>query len=76
MEGGMKRPNIAKLQAECDRFNSVNAVGAPVRVMLDGAKEPMETRTRSKAEVLSGHSAVVWLEGVRGCYLLDRVTPI
>jgi hypothetical protein len=76
MEGGMKRPNAAKMQSECDRFNAANSVGAPVRVMLDGAKEPMETRTRSKAEVLSGHSAVVLLEGVRGYYLLDRVTPM
>ena len=72
----MNLPNVAKLQAECDRFNAAIPVGTAVRVMLDGAKEPMETRTRSKAEVLGGHSAVVWLEGVRGCYLLDRVTPI
>ncbi|WP_374650281.1 hypothetical protein [Rhizorhabdus sp.] len=36
----------------------------------------MITRTRSKAEVLSGHSAVIWLDGISGCYLLDRVTPI
>ncbi len=30
---------------------------------------------RSDAQVLSGHSAVIWLENVSGCYLLDRVTP-
>lgn len=25
------------------------------------------------AQILSGHSAVIWLENVTGCYLLDRV---
>ncbi|MDP1611680.1 MAG: hypothetical protein Q8M11_11530, partial [Sulfuritalea sp.] len=42
---------------------------------LDGVDEPFRTKTRSDAQVLSGHSAVIWLENVSGCYLLDRVTP-
>ncbi len=29
--------------------------------------------TRSDAQILSGHSAVIWLENVSGRYLLDRV---
>jgi hypothetical protein len=34
------------------------------------------TRTRSPASVLSGHTAVVWIEGKSGCVMLDRVAPI
>lgn len=70
------RPNIKKLQAECDAFNKICPLGGKVSVKPDGKDEPFETATWSKAQILSGHSAVVWLDGVAGCYLLDRVTPI
>lgn len=69
-----KKPNIKKLQAECDKFNAANVVGTDVFVKLDGVDEPFRTKTRSAAEILSGHSAVIWLENVSGCYLLDRVS--
>jgi hypothetical protein len=32
-----------------------------------------ETRTRSSACVLSGHTAVIWLDGISGCVDLERV---
>ena len=66
----------AKLQAKCDKFNAIVSVGDEVFVKLDGVDEPVRTRTRSEAEVMSGHSPVIWLENVSGCYLLDRVTPV
>ncbi|CAO3439810.1 hypothetical protein [Azospirillum argentinense] len=34
------------------------------------------TVTTSEAWVLSGHSAVILLKGISGCYLLNRVTAI
>lgn len=68
------RPNLAKLQRQCDDFNAANAVGSNVIVHLDSG-EVAYTTTRSAAEVLSGHSAVIWLDGIRGCYLLDKVLP-
>lgn len=68
--------NTAALQAECDKFNAAYPIGTPVTVELDFVDEPFATVTRSQAEVLSGHSAVIWLENVRGCYLLERVTPL
>lgn len=71
----MRRPSTAKLQAQCEAFNSKYPVGQKVSVRKD-AGDGVITITRSKAEVLSGHSAVIWLEGISGCYLLDRVTPI
>ncbi len=71
-----KKPNLKKLQAACDTFNAKCVVGGDVDVMLDGADAPLRTTTRSEAEVMSGHSAVIWLTGVSGSYLLDRVTPV
>ena len=64
------------LQAQCDQFNQMHPVGTSVTVQLDGSDEPFKTVTRSTAQVLSGHTAVIWLENVTGCYLLERVTPI
>jgi hypothetical protein len=72
----MGRPlSMAVLQKQCDDFNAVFPVGQPVLLRKDNG-EAVETVTRSRAEVLSGHSAVIWLEGVAGCYLLDRVVPV
>lgn len=68
-------PSAAQLQAACDKFNAAHQVGAAVTVQLDGG-EVRETFTTSEAQVLSGHSAVIWLDGIRGCYLLDRVTSV
>lgn len=59
--------------AEVNAWNTKYPVGTKVQVRLDSG-ETKETVTRSRAEVLSGHSAVICLEGVIGCYLLSRVT--
>ena len=72
----MKKQTIKKIQAECDAFNAKNPIGSDVFVKLDGVDEPFRTRTRSDAQILSGHSAVIWLENVSGCYLLDRVCAV
>lgn len=64
-----------KLQAICDQFNASYPVGTDVLLKKNGHDELFPTKTRSTAQVLSGHSAVIWLENVSGCYLLDRVTP-
>jgi hypothetical protein len=71
----MKRPNLAALQRQCEAFNARYSVGQPVTLRKDDGSGFITT-TRSKAEVLSGHTAVIWVEGVSGCYLLDRITPI
>lgn len=70
----MKRPNIAKLQKQCDDWNAAHPIGTAVELHKDGG-EYFPTKTRSEAQVLSGHSAVIWVEGVSGCYLLSRVKP-
>jgi hypothetical protein len=63
-----------KLQRQCDAWNAAHAVGTAV-VLTKDLGEKVDTKTRSKAQVLSGHSAVIWLEGVSGCWLLERVKP-
>ena len=68
-----KRKTLKQLQAECDKFNAVNAVGADVFVKLDGVDEPFKTKTKSTAQIMGGHTAVIWLENVSGAYKLDRV---
>jgi hypothetical protein len=47
-------------------------VGSEVIVTKDDGSE-VRTKTRSGPELMGGHSAVIWLEGVSGCYHLKRV---
>lgn len=71
----MALPDPASLQGQCDAFNARYPVGQRVSVRRDSG-EGVTTTTRSAAQVLSGHTAVIWLDGITGCYLLDRVTPL
>lgn len=70
-----KRPTPAQLQKQVDQFNQRWREGQQVSVRMDNGTARI-TNTRGPAWVLSGHSAVIALEGISGCYLLDRVTPI
>ena len=49
--------------------------GQKVIVRLDSDTEK-ETTTRTNAELLGGHTPAIWLNGITGCYALDRVTPV
>jgi hypothetical protein len=56
-----------------EAFNSLHPVGTPVLAYPgvrpeDGPDERLVTRTRSKAEVLGGHTDVVWVDG-HGAYI-------
>jgi hypothetical protein len=68
-----RRAKLARMQKQCDDWNASNPVGSEVLIKLDGRDEPELTTTRSTAQILSGHSPVIWLTDVSGCYLLDRV---
>jgi hypothetical protein len=61
-------------QKDCDAWNAKHPVGTAVSVRRDTG-EVQEAKTKSPAEMLSGHTAVIWLEGISGCYMLDRVKP-
>jgi hypothetical protein len=54
-----------KLQAQCDEFNATTKIGDEVLVKKDNGQNVI-TRTSTEAQVLSGHTAVIWLEGISG----------
>lgn len=58
-------------------FNDTHPIGTPVRYWK-GAREGdgRTARTRTAAQLLGGHTAVVWLDGVSGCIALTHVEPI
>lgn len=70
----MKRPTPQTLQAQVDAWNLAHTIGTPVVVTRDNKSEVL-TATRSAAWVLSGHTAVVMVNGISGGYLLERVRP-
>ncbi len=66
---------LQKLQSKCDVFNTQNPIGSKVLVRRDSGGN-LITYTRSEAYVLSGHTPVVFVEGISGCYDLSRVEKI
>lgn len=70
-----RRPSLAELERQVAAFNRIAPAGTSVSVRRDNGTSEI-TKTTSAASVLSGHTAVVWLEGISGCYLLERVSPI
>lgn len=72
--GGLASAPDAR-QAAVDSWNANNAVGCGVSYRNDKGDLTVTT-TRTEASILSGHTAVIWLNGVAGCVLLDRVKPV
>ena len=66
------KESIEIMQAKVEAFNKRNPIGTNVIVVKD-LGEQVKTKVQYPAEVLSGHTPVVWLEGISGCYLLNRV---
>ena len=64
----MKRQNQKALAKKW----ATTPIGTEVIVMKDGGVE-VRTKTRSGGELLAGNTAVIWLEGISGCYSLERV---
>ena len=69
-----EKKRYAGAEREARDWNVSVAVGSQVSVQLDDGSV-LETKTRSEAWVLGGHTAVVLLDGVTGGYLLSRVRP-
>lgn len=65
-----QRPNP---QRAVDAWNNAHPVGTPVMVSKDH-HDVVRGKTTSEAYVMGGHSAVIHIDTIRGCYLLDRVT--
>lgn len=63
------------LQKTVDDWNAEHEPGVDV-IKTDDFGDETRTKTRSCAEILGGHTAVIWLEGTAGCYDLDRVRVV
>ncbi|HBL65929.1 MAG TPA: hypothetical protein DDZ58_08505 [Achromobacter sp.] len=69
-----RRPNPQK---EVGTWNARVKVGDTVQYEeVKGVTEAQTFTTKTEAEVLSGHTAVVWLEGKRGCVAVSHCTPV
>lgn len=71
----MQQPDPAQLQRRCDTFNAAHPIGTRVRYfhVIGERKNSKVYKTRTIAQVLSGHTAVIWLEGKPGCVCLDAI---
>lgn len=66
--------SLAELQKQCDIWNRACPIGTDVQYHpVIGEPLCRLRKTASKAQVLSGHTAVIWLDGERGCVALDAV---
>ncbi|QGZ56704.1 hypothetical protein [Paraburkholderia acidiphila] len=62
---------------EADAFNHRVKVGQFVDYRSHLPDGPITRyRTRTEASVLSGHTAVVWLEGKSGCVCVSHCAPV
>lgn len=70
----MKQRKITSMQKQCDDFNARYEVGQPI-AFWTGPREGTPThegRIRFPAEVMGGHTPVVWVEG-KGSIALSHV---
>lgn len=67
---------MGNTQQQVDAFNAQFQVGSEVMLKKDFVETPIRTKTTSEAFILSGHTAVVFLEGVSGCYMVSHVSPV
>lgn len=68
---------LAWLEKQCRIWNEQHPVGTAVKYHpISGEENFRLRRTVSEAQVLSGHTSVVWLDSERGCVALDNCAPI
>jgi hypothetical protein len=66
-------PSTEAMQRAVDAWNAANTIGTVVTFMRDNGQAEIR-RTTSAAYMLSGHTAVIHMAGVSGCWMLDRVS--
>ena len=76
----MMRPATRTKRAKktVDRFNQAYPLGTMVRywTMVREGEPSGTARTRTPAQVLSGHTAVVWVTGYASCIALSHVEAV
>lgn len=67
----------AALGRQCAKWNAAHPIGTTVKYFpVTGNPKFAITKTKSNAYVLSGHTAVLFVEGVSGCVALDNCERI
>lgn len=68
-------PNPKVQQHLVDEWNAMHPIGTPVTryKLIKPLREPEQTKTRSEAWLVGGHSAVVKVEGVSGGVLIESL---
>jgi hypothetical protein len=74
----MKPPTAKQLEKQINAWNAKYPIGTPVMryKLIEPLREGNETKTRSEAWIMGGHSAMVMVEGVSGGVRLESVKPI
>jgi hypothetical protein len=57
-------------------WNNLVSLGGEVDYRSHPEAEPQRFKTRTEAQVLSGHTAVVWLEGKSGCVTCESCAAV
>ena len=62
-------------QKVVDAWNAAHPIGTPVTryKLINPLADPVETKTRSEAWLMGGHSAMVMVEGIAGGVLVESV---
>lgn len=73
----MNRRKKQDPQVAVDAWNAKYPVGTEVEFQSYKPDGPVDRyKTSTEAEVLSGHTAVVWLTGKSGCVCLDHCKAV
>jgi hypothetical protein len=68
----MPKPNLKSLEKRVADWNATVPIGTLVEYHpVIGEPAHRMRKTRTAAQILSGHTAVVWLEDESGCVALD-----
>ena len=67
---------LKRLQAEVEAFNARVPLGAEVDYFEYEGAPLVRHKTRTEAQILSGHTAVVWLAGKSGCVCTSHCIPV
>jgi hypothetical protein len=68
------KARTALAEKQVAEFNRDHSIGAKVRYWTATREgEGIVSRTRTLAQVLSGHTTVVWVEGYAACIALSHV---
>ena len=63
-------------QKEVDAWNKAVKIGDEVEFREYPEADPQRFKTRTEAEVLSGHTAVIWLKGKSGCVCIEACKKV